>query len=381
MRKLIPFFVFVILSFLASCGKGTQDQMVDVSATSTPIPSTATETFTNTPLATLMPIESPIPTPPSIATSYNVPKWLGNLDYTVIMAITSVTENSNQLTFFNANTRERYDISLPIKNLSHYFWTTDGKSLGFLSRDKTTVFVVSSNTGITSEYSLTKEASACLQKYFDSRGAPENKFILSDMQVYDTTPESDTFFCEPPPDMNFPNVKESSGFSAPIAWSKDDSLYIAQSSLSENYGLPCVLDLEGNVLKCLSTIDEKYYVSGLDLFRWSNDVDQIYYVQTDSLTRTDLCIYNLKTDEVNCPSENIAELSNNNIEYYVMSDDEQFFIVLYGSSCSGCDFWGEPSSVVFRRDGTNILFLGTELQEPNTLWPYPFFTSSIRPSQ
>jgi hypothetical protein len=381
MRKLIRFIATLILCFLASCGTPAQDLNVETSSTSTPIPSTATESPTNTPFPTLTPTESPTPTQPSIAPSYRVPKWLGNLDDAVIMAITSITDNSNQLTFFNANTQERYDISLPIANLSHYFWTSDGKSFGFLSRDRTTVFLVNGNTGVMSEYSLTEKASTCLQEYFDNRGAPENKFILSKMWVYDTSPESETFFCESSSSFNFPDVKTPSEFSSPIAWSHNQQFYIANSLLGENRGLPCILNISGKVTKCLTAINEMYYSNGLDLIRWSKDDSQIYFVRFEELIRADLCIYDLASDTITCPTEQISELDGYNIEYYALSDDEEFFRVLYGSSCSKCDFWGEPSSLVLRRDGTDILFMGKELKEPNTHWAYPFYASLFRPSQ
>jgi hypothetical protein len=381
MKKLIPFIAFIILSFLASCGIASQELNVETSSTSTPIPSAATESPANTPFATLTPTVPPSPVPPSIAASYNVPKWLGNFDYTVVMAITSITANSNQLTFFNINTQERYDISLPITSLSHYFWTTDGESFGLLSRDRKTVFVVSTNTGLTSKYSLTEKASTCLQEYFDNRGAPENEFILSKMWVYDISPESETFFCEPSSNFNFPDVKAPVEFSSPIAWSHNQQFYIAKSLTGENDGLPCIINRSGKVTKCLTAINEQFYSNGLDLVRWSKDDNQIYYVQFEDSVRADLCIYQLASDATTCPTEKISELDGYNIEYYDMSDDEEFFKVLYGSSCSKCDFWGEPSSLVLRKDGTDILFMGKELQEPNTHWAYPFFSSLFRPNQ
>lgn len=331
--------------------------------------------------ATLSVPDSPTPVPPSIANSYSIPNWLGDHNHMVIMAITSITDNSNQLTFFNVNTQEHFDISLPISNISHYFWTTDGNSFGFLSRDKTSVFVVSTITGVTSESSLSVKASTCLQKYFDDRGAPENKYILSKMWVYDTSPESETFFCEPPSSWDFPEVDVlPSGFTDPISWSYNRNIYIAKSLIDENYGLPCILNKSGEVIKCLTAIDEKYYQSGLNQFRFSKDNNQIYYVQSDLISRADLCIYDLASNITTCPTEKIAELDGYNIEYYDLSDNELFFRVLYGSSCGTCDFWGEPSSFVLQRDGKDILFMGNELKEPNTSWPYPFFSSLFRPN-
>jgi hypothetical protein len=380
MRKLIPFIALIIWSFLASCGTDTHDIDVKTLSTRTSIPVSTTELFAQTPIVTLTPTESPAPTPPSIASSYNVPEWLGNFDDTVIMAITSITDNSNQLTFFNANTQERFDISLPIKNLSHYFWTTDGKSFGLLSRDGTSAFLVNTNTGVTSKYSLTEKASKCLEEYFDNRGTPENIFLLSRMWVYDSSPESPTFFCEPLSNFSSPDVDAPSGFSSPIAWSHNQKFYIAKSLNDENNGLPCIINKNGIVTNCLSEINAKYYSRGLDQFLWSKDDSQIYYVQSEELIRADLCIYDLAKRTTNCPTENISELDGYNIEYYAMSGDELFFRVLYGSSCGTCDYWGEPSSFVVRRDGMEILFMGKELQEPNTHWAYPFFSSLFRPS-
>ena len=138
---------------------------------------------------------------------------------------------------------------------------------------------------------------------------------------------------------------------------------------------PCIIDVDSLEIKCLDINQPKEGSFYTDLFHWSQDSQQIYYGQ--SADRADLCIYDLITDKIFCPTSTLEVLEDRllNIEVYRISPDEQFFVFSYGFGCANCNYWGEPSSAIIRRDGTDFYFLGEENLEPF----YPYGGLLIRP--
>ncbi|MBN2501700.1 MAG: hypothetical protein JXB38_13040 [Anaerolineales bacterium] len=456
--------------FLAACTDAptstitsTPKQPMQITATFTDEASELknTPTVTKSPTATTLPTLTATPLADTflqtLPATYDLPAWFSIFEHTVVMTVTDFTETHTRVAFIDANLSEEYNIWVPHTMFSHYFWTTDGESFGFLSRDKGSVYIVDSLTGQASKYEIDDRATECLEDYLSRRG-PEYLNMLEKMWVFDTSPEYPDFFCEPgskakdyqfelkskrvfegetetliatntetghesaemkvaDPENELYALTTSRVVDSPLLvvvqggpyapealeprWRHDtpgDRILLFDMSsgklvntfegeyvgypkwspdhtkiLTEKDNRPCVIDAESRGIKCLDIERSQEGYLYADLFMWSKDSEQIYYGQSSD--RADVCIYDLPSDDILCPTSALKALEDLNIEYYKISPDEQFFIFLYGYSCSTCDVWGEPSSGIIRRDGTDFYFLGDEGGEPS----FPFFSSLTRP--
>jgi hypothetical protein len=99
-------------------------------------------------------------------------------------------EDSNELTFVNANTREEFTINVPNTNISRYFWTPNGESLGFITSDFMSVYLINLVTGETVENTVPADASACLFGY-EKVKLP----VIRYFRVEGLSPSDPSFFC------------------------------------------------------------------------------------------------------------------------------------------------------------------------------------------
>jgi hypothetical protein len=187
---------------LASTITPTPERPTQITATFTDEASELknTPTVTKSPTATTLPTLTATPLADTflqtLPATYDLPVWFSNFEHTILMTATDRTETDTLVTFINANLAEEYTIWVPHTTYSHYFWTTDGKSFGFMARDKDSVYMIDTFTGQASKYEIEDRATECLEDYLSRRG-PEYLHMLEKMWVYDTSPESPNFFCEP----------------------------------------------------------------------------------------------------------------------------------------------------------------------------------------
>lgn len=388
-------------------------------------------------------------TPPQIPDKYEFPTWVSDPNNQVFAMVTDVLKDSNQLTFVNANTHEKYAINVPSTDISHYFWTPDGKSLGFIKSNFLSVYLVDLSTGKVNETNIPENATQCIDEYarekfpilryfrvessslsdpsffcpspvFNfSQEAKNGKYITilenpatgQKVQLSSTT-ESDISYryelspsfdkvailqgSSPDPDLIYPMGTSISIYSLPdgklvsayngkfctMKWSPDgDKLLTTQSdeNACNSNSVPVILYSSSGRSQRITAIENaqhsKYSIS---TFNWSQDSNSIFYTYVNP-DRSDVCRYDLTKDDIFCPTGSFDELNERKVEYYKLSPDEKFLTVLYGDSCAGCDYWGDPSSVLMNIDGNDMLFLGKEIYRSEVNSPYPYNTLVWRP--
>ena len=397
-------------------------------------PSTQKPEFTTTPL--------------SIPSTYKLPSWLADPNYAVFAMVTNVLDNSNEITFVNANTHEKFIIDIPDTNIARYFWTPDGKSIGFIESGFLRALLIDLKTGIVTEHSVPEKHSQCLDEYQKSKEP-----IIRYLPVYSSLPLDSTFLCPesnlhlsqqekqgkaitivenlitgqkieldsignllnleytispsqtqlailqgavPDPDARNPMGTQISVYSlitgqtisyfegqfCSLKWSPDENKLLTtktnEAACNSNV-LPVILYPKNNQSHPITAIENAqhsaYYIS---TFNWSLDSNFLYYVYINP-DRSDICRYDLISDKVICLTKDFGELSNYNIESYIISPDERFLAFSYGYSCQGCDYWGEPSSVLIRIDGSDLFFIGKEIYRAEINSPYPYSTLIWRP--
>lgn len=393
--------------------------------------------------------ETSTQTPALILNNYEFPSWVADPNYQVFGMVTDVLENSNELTFVNANTHEKFYINVPNANISRYFWTPDGKSLGFIKSDFTSVYLIDLKTGNVTETNIPVDASHCLNEY-EKVKLP----VIRYFRVENSSPSDPSFFCPAPhfdfsqiekdgkqttilenlttgqkielsstsengisyvyelspsptkvailqgntpdPDLIYPMGTQISVYSLPdgklislyegkfcsLEWSPDENkILTTQTDADACYSnaVPVILYPSSGRSQRITAIENaqhsKYSIS---TFNWSQDSNFIYYTYVNP-ERSDVCRYDLTTTNIFCPTSRFDELNERNIEYYKLSSDEKFLTFLYGDSCAGCDYWGEPSSALIKVDGSDMFFIGKEIYRAEVNSPYPYNTLVWRP--
>lgn len=462
MKKTLFLALLLLTTILIiSCGTAPQPHVTPTR--------TATQTATRTPelTPTISPTSSPTftSTPPSIQARYEFPYWVGDFKYSVFSIITDVSANSNELTLINADTHEKFSIRLPSNDVTHYFWTPDGKSFGLVSADFLTVFMINLKSGEVTEYDIPESYSQCLSEY-DKQKQP----IMRRLNVYHSLPLDASSFCIDPkfefshyfflygeekqgkhiitmedsitgqtiefpdPHQDLANIEFQISASenrfavlqGPVSPNRDDPWFpIPAGTFISVYDVPtrkliasfeglfCSLIWSPDGEKLLTNIAEmtdcypgawvplilypdisqSHPVTPIDdaknsgnsfhtsLYSWSPDSNFLYY-EFSALNRGDLYRYDVKNDNSIALTSGLRELDKLNVEGYSFSPNRDFVTFSYGYSCSGCDYWGEPSSVLMRIDGSDLLKLGKEIQEIPGMRidiTYPYGTLSWRP--
>lgn len=163
-------------------------------------------------------------------------------------------------------------------------------------------------------------------------------------------------------------------------WSPDGSKILYEEPASNS---PCILEINTGVKKCIREIGRNHSeLSYTGSFSWSQNEKQIYYTyhSDQDEIKSGFCVYNLLSGINFCPTTNVPELKTANVEWYNVSPNEQFLVFSAGSSCAGCDFWGEPSSIMIGMDGKNSYSLGEEILVTDLYtFSYPMATLLWRP--
>ncbi len=161
-RNFIVFFInFTLLNFTTSCG----GNLYTPTKSFTILPS-----VTNTPIYTSNPpvIPTNTPTPPSNSSVfpdslYDLPTWISDPNTSIVTDMIQQEEGritSNKLSFLNASTGERFEIQVPSKRIS-YFWF-DKMHFGFLSDDMETMNLINLASGQVSISAISKRSTRLL---------------------------------------------------------------------------------------------------------------------------------------------------------------------------------------------------------------------------
>lgn len=430
----------LFLCFLLSACSPAQQSNISITESFSPNPTRAAQpSFTETPTQTAF----------VISEKYELPSWLASSNFQVFSIVTNVSDTSNELTFINANTHEKFVINVPTSNISRYFWTPDGKSFGFIQSDFLNVLSIDLISGKVTKYAIPEDSAHCLFDYQKTQ-KPALKYI----EVYSSLPSEPSFLClesvfrlqqiekngkavtvfenlETSQKTELSNSGESllnidysvspnqtqlailqgegidpygldlsgtririydlesgnvitsfEGYFCLLKWSPDGSKLLTtmtNSSGCYSNATPAIIYLEKNLLQPITAIENAQHSKvHISTYNWSQDSNYLYYLYVNP-DRSDVCYYNLKNEEIFCPTGNFSELSGLNVEHYKLSPDERFLAFSYGSSCAGCDFWGEPSSVVIQIDGSDYFSLGKEIWIEDVSSTYPFNTLMWRP--
>jgi hypothetical protein len=125
----------------------------------------------------------------------------------------------------------------------------------------------------------------------------------------------------------------------------------------------CILYLDNDLRHCIDRI-QNTNLSSFTFFSWSDDAEKVYFINyTNPPGRSDLCVYGLQTTAIDCPTENMVELNDLNVEGYTPSPSGEFFLISYGRSCNTCDVWGEPSIAIVPNDGNGFIFIGKQVMK------------------
>lgn len=176
-------YVLIICFLLSACAP---EETITALATSTLAP-----ILTKTPLPAST--EIPTQTPPALPNKFEFPSWLANSNNQVFAMVTDVLENSNELTFVDANTHNKFVTNVPNADISRYFWTPDGKSLGFINSDFMSAYLINLITGEVIETNFSREASECLDEY-EKVKLPVIRYI----RVKSLSSSDPSFFCSKP---------------------------------------------------------------------------------------------------------------------------------------------------------------------------------------
>lgn len=137
MRKII--FELLSLFLLVSCAGNIERKQPALSITQTAITKPVSST---TPVVTISPTNTEETTLPA----YSLPVWMGDPAINILAAlITDDYKRTRKISFYNAETGEKYDIPMP-KDTSGYFWY-DNAHFGFLSNDLMSTYKINMETG------------------------------------------------------------------------------------------------------------------------------------------------------------------------------------------------------------------------------------------
>lgn len=113
-----------------------------------------------TPLPTETPVlPAPSPTQVSIKDKYNLPEWLLDPEASIFMHVTDINDGAKafDLTFRNADSDEYFSITLPLNEITAYFWLPDGKGFGFSGKSFPLYYIDSMSGKVETIYEADKK--------------------------------------------------------------------------------------------------------------------------------------------------------------------------------------------------------------------------------
>jgi len=210
--------------------------------------------------------------------------------------------------------------------------------------------------------------------------------VISNLEILQTSvnspsiiPNGDKMMIYTP---NFDLVASFDGDFMDPVWSPDGSQILYKEKRSK---YPCILEIKTGAKKCIRKIEKDHLNSDTIIkFKWSRAGDRIFYIHYaySQIIKSGLCIYNLSNGDDFCPTTGVSGLKIANVEWYMVSPDEQFFVFSLGGSCAECDYWGDPSTYVISLDGKIAYSLGKEIPafEFRSLASYPMSSLVWRPN-
>jgi hypothetical protein len=158
-KKIMKSLLLVLLIYisLASCHP-TPLLLETPTVTHLPTHISLTETNTPEPDNTKIPSSHPTSTPPQFLQSFDFPDWVNNLGISILLiAVGDINEPVHRRTFdhlsmVNSRTGEHFDIY--VDEISGYFWSPDGSSIGILNQDRTAFLLVDTLSGGISTHSI-----------------------------------------------------------------------------------------------------------------------------------------------------------------------------------------------------------------------------------
>ena len=123
----------------------------------------------------------------------------------------------------------------------------------------------------------------------------------------------------------------------------------------------CILELASGLSQCLDRLDEQHGGARIGFFQWSPDGMQVSYLYWGSEGTGGLCVIDLVTEGISCPTDNVAELVGTAVIRYKWSPNGRYFVLTYDNDgCPDCDYSGDRRSAFVAVDGSNSYLLDEE---------------------
>ena len=157
-----------------------------------------------------------------------------------------------------------------------------------------------------------------------------------------------------------------------VQWSPDGSqiLYDSQGPPSRersyDYGsTACIFTINSGESNCLNNIRNKHGVIGIYDYTWAPSGSQISYMYFDIQYQPSVdysggvCIFDLDTRNIFCPTKNIQEFENGYSPIsHSWSPEGEYISITLDKSCPRCDFQDQPKSLIISADGSYYFLFG-----------------------
>lgn len=308
---------------LAACTVTEQIERTPTHKIATATPETiATSTSTSQPAEIVTP--TPTDVPKGFPDEYELPGWMSQPETIIVAGVSDWIDGIFQLSFFNADTDERFDILLPAEILG-YFWL-DNQHFGFLTTDDQIIHILDTQTGGITTDTLFTEVTRFISRYRDDGplalikfqpNAEKHDFILTNAsrvrdfsvdwayKVFEHRDDNEWSISvlEVNTEATMQITDSTDGlWDAFFQWSpiNADQLAVAQREPAEFLIIGdriTIYDVVTQEILSTNYVGDFWY--GFD---WSPDGSQILYPRLNSphSTKSTPCIFNLHTEETAC---------------------------------------------------------------------------------
>jgi hypothetical protein len=150
-------------------------------------------------------------------------------------------------------------------------------------------------------------------------------------------------------------TKNFEGDFAYINWSPDGRYILYQTPLADGPGYSpeaCVLDVQIDRRRCFGTIANQTIDAYNSDYEWLPDSSGLVYLKrANSEEYNHFCLYQFQADRVDCPSQDVSQISNRKIIQYSLSPDGRFVFLTSDTPYSSFDAPDRPTSAWMQVDG------------------------------
>jgi hypothetical protein len=150
-------------------------------------------------------------------------------------------------------------------------------------------------------------------------------------------------------------TKNFEGDFAYTNWSPDGRYILYQTPLADGLGYnpeACILDVQIDKRICFDTIANQTIDAYNTNYEWLPDSSGLVYLkQANSGEYNHFCIYKFQEDRVDCPFQDVSQISNRKISEYSLSPDGRFVFLTSDAPYTSFDDPEMPTSAWMQVDG------------------------------